>query len=69
LGRWPLGGRALGARLDWGVVLVVLGVVPWVVVVLEGVELDVAALAIAAPPPATAPVTASVVNRGASRIV
>ncbi|HEY2436366.1 MAG TPA: hypothetical protein VGH93_04235 [Solirubrobacteraceae bacterium] len=49
--------------------VVVLGVVPWVVVVLEGVELDVAALAIAAPPPATAPVTANVVNRGASRIV
>lgn len=69
LGRWPLGGCPLGARLDCGVVVVLAGVVLWVVVELDGVELDVAALAIAAPPPATAAVTASVVSMGVSRIV
>jgi hypothetical protein len=51
-------------------VVVLGGIVLWVMVAeLEGVELDVAALAIAAPPPATTPVTASVVSRGVSRIV
>ena len=49
--------------------VVVDGAVLWVVVEVEGVELDVAALAIAAPPPATAPVTANVVSRCVSRIV
>ena len=52
-----------GARLfGAGVVVVVDGVV----VLLEVV--DVAALAIAAPPPASAPVTATVASRGVSRI-
>ena len=54
-----------GARLfGAGVFVVVDGVV--VVWVLEVV--DVAALAIAAPPPASAPVTATVASRGVSRI-
>jgi hypothetical protein len=39
------------------------------VVEFAGVELDVAALASAAPPPAAAPVTMSVVSKGVTRIV
>ena len=69
LGRGPAGGCPLGARLGWGEVVVLAGGVLWLVVELDGVELDVAALAIAAPPPATAAVTARVVSRGVSRIV
>jgi len=45
------------------------GAVLCVVVEPEGLELDVAALARAAPPPAAAPVAASVASRGMSRIV
>lgn len=45
------------------------GAVLCVVVEPEGVELDVAALARAAPPPAAAPVAASVASRGVSRII
>jgi hypothetical protein len=51
------------------VVVVLAGVVLWVVAELDGVEPDVAALAIAAPPPAAAAVTASVASTGVSRIV
>jgi hypothetical protein len=57
---WPLGGVRLPGWVSDGAV-VVLGAVP------ELDEVDVAAVAIAAPPPATAAVTAIIANSGLNR--
>lgn len=61
----PGGGGALAGR-PAGAVLVRAGGAVDVVLLEE--ELDVAALAIAVPPPATTPVTAKAVSRGLARI-